>query len=287
MDAMNALDMLKRTKEALAMSGIDDASREAELIVSFCLGADRAILYRDNPRVSRENALKIEEYLQRRSNREPIQYIIGFTEFYGLKLEVGPGVLIPRPETEILAEEAIKIISKFNVRITDCNILDLCTGTGCLAIAIAKKYPEAHVYGSDISESSMNYSRANAMLNGIKNIIFLQGSLFEPVKKNLKFDLIISNPPYIKLADINLLQPEIKNYEPAEALNGGGDGLSYYRTIIPAAKTYLKSNGILMLEIGLGQSDEIKRMAEDAGFIRISLLRDYAGIERIFIAAKE
>ena len=145
---MNALDILRKTKEALAMSGIGNAEREAELIVSFCLGTDRAMLYRDNPLVSRENDLKIEGYKKRRSNREPMQYILGFTEFCGLKIKVGPGVLIPRPETELLAEEAIKRISTFDLRMPDCTILDLCTGTGCLGLAIAKAFPAARVYGT-------------------------------------------------------------------------------------------------------------------------------------------
>jgi len=284
---MNAFDMLRKAAKELAMSGIENADKEAELIVSFCLGTDRAILYRDNPLVSCDNAIKIEGYVKRRSNREPMQYIIGFTEFCGLKIKVGPGVLIPRPETELLAEEAIKIIANFDVRMPDCNILDICTGTGCLALAIAKEFPEAHVYGTDISESAMNYSKANATVNEIKNVIFLQGSLFGPVEKHLRFDLIISNPPYIKHNDINQLQPEIKNFEPAEALDGGEDGLSCYKAIIPAANPYLKRYGVLMLEIGLGQSDEIKKMAEHEGLSRISLLMDYAGIERIFIAEKE
>ena len=169
----------------------------------------------------------------------------------------------------------------------DCHILDLCTGTGCLALAISKAFPEAHVYGTDISDSAMNFSKANAELNGIGTARFLQGSLFEPLEKDIRFDLVISNPPYIKHGDINLLQPEIKDYEPAEALDGGEDGLAYYRTIIPAAKAYLKQGGVLMLEIGLGQSREIREMAEHEGLSGISLLRDYSGIERIFIAGKE
>ena len=282
-----ALDMFRKAQESLARAGIDDPVREAEMILSFCLATDRAVLYRDNPRVSPGNASKIKEYVKRRLNREPMQYILGFTEFCGLKIKVGPGVLVPRPETEILAEEAIKVISGFDARMPDCNILDLCTGTGCLALAIAKEFPAAHVYATDISEAAINYSRTNAELNRIENIIFLKGSLFEPVENRLRFNLIISNPPYIKRDDINRLQPEIRDYEPVEALDGGEDGLSYYRSIIPASGEYLKRDGILMLEIGFGQADEIKSIGEQAGLARISLLRDYSGIERIFIAEKE
>ncbi len=287
MEQIKALDMLRKTTESLAGSGISDAGREAELIVSSCLGTDRVVLYRDNPPVSPDDAARIEAYSGRRSKREPIQYILGFTEFCGLQIKVGPGVLIPRPETELLALEAIKIISGLDVRMPDCNVIDLCTGTGCLALAIAKAFPEAHVYGTDISEEAINYSGANAKLNGIENIRFLQGSLFEPIEKDMRCDVIISNPPYIRHEDLNLLQPEIKNYEPVEALDGGGDGLSYYRMIIPVAQEYLKQNGVLMLEIGLGQSGEIREMAEREGYDGISLLRDYSGIERIFIAGKE
>ena len=194
MKTVNALDMIRKTTESLVRSGISDAGREAELIVSSCLLTDRLVLYRDNPPVSGDDVSKIEEYIMRRSKREPVQYILGVTEFCGLKIQVGPGVLIPRPETELLAEEAIKIISKFDVRMTDCHILDLCTGTGCLALAIAKAFPEAHVYGTDISDSAMNFSKANAELNRIGNARFLQGSLFEPLEKNIRFDLIVSNP---------------------------------------------------------------------------------------------
>jgi release factor glutamine methyltransferase len=284
---MNALDMLRRTKEELAMSGIGDAVREAELIVSYCLGTDRAVLYRDNPRVSDEKAFKIEEYFRRRSNREPMQYILGSTEFCGLTIKVGPGVLIPRPETEMLAVEAIKMLSEFDIRMRDCTILDICTGTGCLALALAKEFPSAQVYATDISETAMQYSITNAKLNRIENVKFLQGSLFEPVGKDLRFDFIISNPPYIKHNDMGQLQPEIRNYEPPEALDGGEDGLSYYRAIIPSGKAYLKRSGLLMLEIGIGQAREIIDMAEHEGFTGISLIRDYAGIERIFMAKKE
>jgi release factor glutamine methyltransferase len=287
MATIYALDMVRKANEALAMSGIDNAEREAELIVSSCIGTDRVVLYRDNPQVSRNNALQIEEYVKRRLNREPMQYILGVTEFCGLKIKVGPGVLVPRPETELLAEEAIRIISKRDLRKPDCTILDLCTGTGCLALAIAKEFPEARVYGTDTSESAIDYSRENAELNRIENAFFLEGSLFEPIEKELRFDLILSNPPYIRHNDINQLQPEIKDYEPAEALDGGEDGLFYYRAIIPESRAYLYQGGVLMLEIGLGQSKEIRKIAEQKGFARICLLRDYAGIERIFRAERD
>ncbi|MEW6214600.1 MAG: peptide chain release factor N(5)-glutamine methyltransferase [Nitrospirota bacterium] len=300
---MNSLDKIRETTEFLKRFNIDDACREAELIMSHCLGIDRATLYRDNPRIQGGELAEIDGFVKRRSKREPLQYILGYTEFYGLKIKVGPGVLIPRPETELLVEEAIKIVSSQRSAISppthpspSLNILDLCTGSGCLALALAKEFPDAQVYGTDISKVAIGFAKKNARINGINNVTFLIGNLFAPIKKNLKsrpetssgsnlkFDLIVSNPPYIKKNDIKSLQPEIKDWEPVEALNGGEDGLDYYRVIIPGAKSYLKGRGYLILELGAGHADAVRKIAEDVGFLDISIKRDYAGIERILIA---
>lgn len=294
---MNALDKLKEARKLLGTSGIEDAGREAELIISYCLGIDRLTLYRDNPWIPRDLISRIDGLLQRRTKREPLQYILGHMEFYGLKIRIGSGVLIPRPETELLVEEAIKILKSkmINTHLPPHpplgkggqgggSILDLCTGTGCLALALAKEFPEAQVYGTDTSEIAIGYAKENARINGIKNVTFLKGSLFEPVREFLvTFDLIISNPPYIRKNDIKSLQPEIKDWEPLEALDGGENGLDYYRAITPEAKNYLKEGGYLMFELGNNQADAVRKMAEDAGFINISLIKDYAGIERILI----
>jgi release factor glutamine methyltransferase len=279
---MNSLDKLGKAKEFLERSGIDDAGREAELVISHCLGTDRATLYRDNPRIPEDLILKIDGFLKKRAKREPLQYILGYTEFYGLKINVGSGVLIPRPETELLVEEAKKIISNFEFRISNFKFLDLCTGSGCMALALAREFSEAQIYGTDTSEVAIRYAKENAELNQIKNVTFKKGSLFKPVK-DFKFDLIVSNPPYIKRNDIESLQPEIKDWEPVEALDGGENGLDYYRAIIPEVRNYLNEGGCLLLELGVSQSDEVKKMSEDAGFINISLVKDYAGIERIII----
>ena len=282
---MNALDKLKEARKLLGTSGIEDAVREAELIISHCLGIDRLTLYRDNPWIPKDTISRIDALLQRRTKREPLQYILGHMEFYGLKIRLGSGVLIPRPETEVLAEEAIKIISNFEFRISNFTFLDLCTGTGCLALALAKEFPEAQVYGTDTSEIAIGYAEENAKLNGIKGVTFIKGSLFEPIKEFLvTFDLIVSNPPYIRRNDIKSLQPEIKDWEPLEALDGGEDGLDYYRAIIPEARNYLKEGGCLIFELGNNQADAVRKMAGDAGFMNISLIKDYAAIERILIA---
>jgi release factor glutamine methyltransferase len=280
---MTALDKLKEAKELLARSEIEDAAREAETIIAHCLKTDRATLYRDNPEIQGDPMRNIERLIERRAEREPLQYILGHVEFFGLKIKVGRGVLIPRPETELLAEEAIKIISNFEFRISNFKVLDLCTGSGCLALVLAKEFPEAQVFGTDTSEIGIQYANENAGLNKIKNVTFKKGSLFEPVK-GVTFDLIVSNPPYIRSKDIIDLQPEIKDWEPRDALDGGEDGLDYYRSIIPLVKNYLRQDGFLVLELGVNQADVIKNMAEDEGLIDINLVKDYAGIDRICIA---
>jgi len=309
---MTALEKLRNAGELLEKYGIDDAEREAEIIISHCLGIDRLYLHRDNPEIPGDILIKMDEFLKRRADREPLQYIIGYTEFYGLKIMVGPGVLVPRPETELLVEEAIKIVSRqtlnpplppftkegeegitqSQINLTcSLRILDLCTGTGCIALALASEFPGAEVFGTDISGTAIKYAQENARLNDIVNTIFLEGTLFDPVKKlfavrgkRFAAALIIANPPYIKTDDIRNLQPEIKDWEPTQALDGGQDGLDYYRQIIPEAGNYLEQGGILMFELGINQADAIKKMAENAGFQDVSIVKDFAGIERIFFA---
>jgi release factor glutamine methyltransferase len=285
---MHSLDLVKNVRELIEKTGIEDAQREAELIVSHAIGADRTTLYRDSQPVPEHIKLKIDEIVRRRVAREPLQYIHGAVDFLGLKIKVGHGVLIPRPETELLAEEAIKAISNKNAQL---NILDLCTGSGCLALALARAFPDAMVYGTDSEETAISYAEENAKTNSIKNVRFLKGSLFEPIEKCIAptadrtvFDLIVSNPPYIRRDDLKELQPEIKDWEPLTALDGGEDGLDFYREIIPGARKYLTANGILFFELGIYQAEAVKRMAMDAGFQDISVRKDYAGIERILIA---
>jgi release factor glutamine methyltransferase len=307
---MKALDKLKEATRFLEESGIEDADREAETIIVHCLETDRTALLRDNPLITKNVIGKIDESLKRRSKREPLQYIVGYVDFLGMKIKVGKGVLIPRPETELLVEEAIKTVKrealgvmckpKTAEQISNSSlithhsplfILDLCTGSGCLALALAKEFPDAKVYGTDISEVAIEYAEKNAEINGVKNVTFLKGSLFEPLGELftiyhslLTFDLIISNPPYIKKGDIKTLQPEIQDWEPVEALDGGEDGLHYYRLIIPGSRNYLKDGGCIILELGISEADEVREVAEHAGFKDFSFRKDYAGIERIIIA---
>src|SRR4030043_846435 len=229
---MRALDKLREATEFLKQYGIEDADREAEIIVSHCIGINRTVLYRDNPVINKGQLEEIDEFLRKRAKREPLQYILWYVDFYGLKIKVGKGVLIPRPETELLAEEAIKAVKREALSVM--RILDLCTGSGCLALALAREFPDAKVYGTDTSKNAIRYAKENAELNCINNVTFLEGNLFDPIAELIArhplpvtFDLIVSNPPYIRRNDIKKLQLEIKDWEPVEALNGGEDGLDY------------------------------------------------------------
>ncbi len=288
---MTALDKIKGITAFLQRCGIEDAEKESEIIVTHSLGIDKVVLYRDNPALSEENIKAINEMLARRAKREPLQYILGYVEFYGLKIKVGKGVLIPRPETELIIEEIVKL----KVKSAGLKVLDLCTGSGCLALALAKNLPDSTVYGTDISAHAIGYAKENAEINGIRNVTFLKGSLFEPLSQLLThnsslltFDVIVSNPPYIKSNDIPDLQPEIKDWEPRNALDGGDDGLRYYKEILSRARHYLTppsekngGGGFFFLEIGEGQADAVIMMAVRAGYRDITIIKDYSGIERI------
>ncbi len=282
---MKAKDKLKEISEKFGNCGIEAAEKEAELLLSEGIDVSLIDLYKDNPELDDTQSRFLDEMVSRRCGREPLQYIIGHIDFLGLNLEVGEGALIPRPETELMAEHAIKLLGAKNT--DQISVLDLCTGSGCMALAIAVKFPYALVYGVDISEKAIRYARINAKQNNIKNVFFYCGDLFSTVKKIKSFDLIISNPPYIKSDDIKDLQPEIRDWEPLSALDGGIDGLVYYRKIVSAARQILNNKGILMLELGDGCAQPVKEIFEDSGYSSIEILKDYSGKERIILSENQ
>jgi release factor glutamine methyltransferase len=281
---MRALEKIRHAASVLKESDIHNATGEAELIVAHCLGIDKVVLYRDDPLIPGETMSDIDRMLQRRKTREPLQYILSFVDFFRLKIHVGPGVLIPRPETELLVEEAIKTMRVLRKDTSSpCNILDVCTGSGCIALALAQEHPNARVHGIDVSAGAITYAKKNSEINKIKNVMFLTGSLFQPVK-GIKFDLIVSNPPYIRTDDIKRLQPEIKDWEPVEALNGGADGLSYLRRILEEGISFLKQNGCIILELGDQQAESVMKMAFMKRFSEKDVKKDFSGIKRILKA---
>lgn len=281
---MTAQDKLKKLSALFEAAGIEDAPKEAEMLVAGLLGISKVDLLLKNIPLTASQSDELDALAKRRISGEPMQYILGYVEFYGLTIHVGPGVLIPRPETELLVEQVVKDRAQ---RTDDraqskMDILDLCTGSGCIGLALAKNFPHAQVYGVDRSDAALKYAAKNAAANSINNIRFFSGDLYVPVE-GMGFDLIVSNPPYIPKNDIKDLQIEIRGHEPMSALDGGIDGLDFYRRILAEAPQYLNAGGMVVLEIGIDQAKDIKQLAEDAGFGNIRLIKDYSGIERIAV----
>jgi len=254
---------------------------ETELLFSHVLGCLRPDLYLNKEKyLNQQEADFISSALKRRIAGEPIQYILGSTEFMGLEIKVNRDVLIPRPETEILVETAIEFIEKEKPG----RALDLGTGSGCIAVALFKNLADLEIDASDISDKALAVARQNSGLNGSR-INFIKSDLFGDLKYS-DYGIIISNPPYIPRAEIKKLQPELQ-FEPEIALSGGNDGLDFYRRIILGASDYLKENGLLIMEIGFGQKKDLELIFERSKSIKVvRIVKDYNNIERVIVARK-
>ena len=229
------------------------------------------------PTITRFQLQKIRDAVALRIKHMPLSKIFGFTEFYGMKFYVDKNVLSPRPETELVCEQAINLINSHNFK----KVLDLCTGSGAIAITLAKN-TKSKVEACDISRSALKIAEKNAKNLGAK-VNFFESNMFSGLKKNSKFDIIVSNPPYIATKEIQLLDVEVKNYDPHLSLDGGDDGLDFYRIIAENAPTFLKNGGMLVLEIGEGQANAVKKLLS-ADFKNINIIKDYNNIQRIVIA---
>ncbi|WKZ33806.1 MAG: peptide chain release factor N(5)-glutamine methyltransferase [Thermodesulfobacteriota bacterium] len=279
-------EALTRASEALSNAGIPEPVAEAELILMRILGVKRHSLFLDaRKELPFEKAAELEDALLRRVKREPSQYIFGETDFRGLTLKVTKDVLIPRPETELLAGEAIKLGKDMDPALA---VIDLCTGSGCIAASIASEAPGPVVYATDISEKALQIARENAARAGVaERIRFLHGDLFAPLPGVLRGSagIIVSNPPYVPERDMEGLDPEVRDFEPREALSGGEDGLSFIRRIVSESPLFLAPGGWLLIEIGYGQAGEARRMAAaDGRYDKIEIIRDYGKIDRILKA---
>ncbi|MFA5345133.1 MAG: peptide chain release factor N(5)-glutamine methyltransferase [Candidatus Omnitrophota bacterium] len=254
---------------------------ETELLFSEVLGCDRTALYLDKAKILDQDKLAlISSVLKRRIKGEPIQYILGKTEFMALKLKVNRDVLIPRPETEILVETTLKYADK----IRQAEILDLGTGSGCIAISLGKRLVNAKIDAIDISDKALAVAEENAGLNGVK-IDFIRSDLFDSLG-NREYDIIVSNPPYIADDEIGRLQPELQ-FEPRVALSAGVDGLDFYRRISLKAAGHLKKDGLLIMEIGFGQRLGIEKTFLDSRAFKITeAIKDYSNIDRVIVAQK-
>lgn len=269
------LKVLTWTKGYLAERGVENARLEAEWLLSHALGLDRVGLYvnYDKPLTGAELAL-FRGMVARRARREPLQHILGSQEFMGMEFEVSSAVLIPRHDTGVLVEEAVKRA------VPKGRILDIGVGSGCIAAALAKLLPVAEISGVEKSPEALELARRNLERHGVKVTLF-EGSLFEPFR-GLTFDMIVSNPPYIPTGDLESLQPEVRDFEPRGALDGGTDGLDFYRAIIPAAPEFLVSGGWLLLEVGIDQSFDVLSLFGMIGrFGELFSAKDQGMIDRV------
>lgn len=265
---------------------------EGELILTNLLDCPWHELYLKSRPLDAEQKKRLSKILKRRLEGMPLQYILGCSEFMGIKFKVDKCVLIPRPETEILVETTIKKGLRVKGQGLSVKILDIGTGSGCIAVSLAKFLPNAQITAVDISGEALEVARENAKLNNvagrtkfIQSDLFTQYSILLPTGQagNTQYDIIISNPPYIRSGDIKDLPKEVQ-YEPKIALDGGCDGLNYYRRIIKESSSFLGEGGLLIMELGMGQLEQVKNIsAQSKRFIFIEAIKDYNEIDRVIV----
>ena len=267
-------------RQQLRKSGIDAATLEARELVCFGTGKSREELQRDgglyaSPEVER----RVRDLVDRHLAGEPVAYLIGEWEFYGLPLDISPDVLIPRPDTEVLAGQAIEYIQTLG----ECRVLDLCAGSGCIGLAVASQVPQARVVLGEYSDAALKVCRQNIRRSGLSGrVVPIQADAREKPERALgEFQCIVSNPPYIPHDDIAGLDTSVKDYEPHLALDGGEDGLDFYQTISGKWKDALVPGGRLYFEVGIGQADSVLRIMRAQGFGDIQVVKDLHGIPRV------
>lgn len=258
----------------LQQAGVDTPRLDVELLLADLLGVGRAYLYaHPEEEVNAHIWQEWQKRLERRARREPLAYILGKAGFYGLEFTVTPDVLVPRPETEVLVEAALAK--------QPATMVDIGTGSGCIAVAVAVNLPQAQVWATDISEAALRVARENAERHGVaERIHFVQGDLLQPLA-GMRFDVIASNPPYVAASERTSLQPEVRDWEPPQALFTGGDPLRFHRRLAAEAHFYLHEGGWLVMEVGMGQAEMVAALLEGAGYRRVRILNDLAGVGRV------
>jgi release factor glutamine methyltransferase len=281
-------EVIAEARRLLEQAGIDSAGQEAFWIVEhvLCLSAHRVVADRDRLLTHAELAAA-RGLVGRRVNREPLQYILGTQEFCGLEFDVNPAVLIPRPETELLVEYVAQRIPVER----QATIVDVCTGSGCIAVAIARLRPRARLIATDLSNASLNVARHNAARHAVgEHITWLEGNLLGPLagqKLESCIDVIVSNPPYIAEADWATLQPEVRLFEPRDALVAGPQGTELHERLLQEAGQDLSPSGVLIMEIGAGQARAMRRIVDQmSGYRFHKLVYDEAGLERVVIVER-
>ena len=291
---MNLIDkqlnnIISCAQNILKNAGIDEYECDSYLLAEHVFGINRQKYHMNPSAVMDDN--QTEEYfrlINMRAERKPLQYIIGKCEFMGFSFAVNTDVLIPRQDTEILVECAVKSVKelckKRDILPEQLKILDMCTGSGCIGISIAK-ITNAHVTCADISEGALKCAKQNGERLYNENIRFVQSDLFENISG--EFDVIVSNPPYVVHDEIKSLMPEVSLYEPCLALDGGKDGLIFYRRIVENADRYLTDSGVLLFEIGSEQAEEVCAILKENRFKNTEVIKDLAGLDRVIKAGRE
>ncbi|MGI6738319.1 MAG: peptide chain release factor N(5)-glutamine methyltransferase [Christensenellales bacterium] len=270
---MNFRTLRDKGAEKLSRVCIPNASHDAGKLLAWLIGLSPLYASSLNVDVPEDIASKYYSMIERRANREPLQYIIGEAEFMGLNIKVEPCVLIPRFDSECLVESCLNLLKE------NATVLDICTGSGAIAIAIKKHRPDATVYASDISQEALIVAEKNAKLNDT-DITFINSDMFDDIP--LSFDIIVCNPPYIPEGDMINLQPEVKR-EPALALSAGKDGMNIYRRLFPESRDRLKPGGFLICEMGDGQKETINNIARSSGYTLIYENKDMADLTRALV----
>ena len=259
--------------ERLQQAGIEEALLDARLLLEVVCGTDQnTLLAHGDQTVTEQQKECYVNYIEQRSRHVPLQHITGYQEFMGLRFQVSPAVLIPRQDTETLVEEVMRFLHD------GMRILDLCTGSGCILLSLLRYSNDCVGVGSDLSENALLVAKENASLLGLK-AEFVCSDLFEKIEG--KYEIIVSNPPYIRSGDIPGLMEEVRDHDPMMALDGGEDGLSFYREIIVSAGDYLYPGGMLFFEIGCDQAQEVAGYMNKAGYRDIAICKDLAGLDRV------
>lgn len=284
-DIWTVQKVLNWTIEYFTSKNIPESRLGAELLLAHVLACKRIELYLQFERILTQGELAdYRSFIQRRIKREPVQYILGETEFMGLPFKVSPAVLIPRPDTELLVDCAIEYLRENNFQ--QPRILDIGTGSGCIAIALAKFFPDSTMWALEKNSAALEMARENARLNKT-DIQFVESDFWGSGSKlNTKFNLVVTNPPYISDTDWEGLQPEVLHFEPASALRGGADGLDFYRRSIPLIGNMLEENSAVLFETGYNQAQKVAGMLEKADFAT-TIRKDYQQIERVVIGRKK
>lgn len=281
---MTVLQGIQKSAEFLEKKGIESPRLQAELLLAHRLKLPRMNLYLNFERVlTPAETEDFRQLIRRRGQREPLQHITGSASFCGFEIAVNRHVLAPRPETELLAEAGWTFLSTVNSQ--SSTALDFGTGSGCIAIALAAKCPNAKIIALDASPDALEVAKQNAAQNNVREKIqFLHGDNLAALPREDPFDLVISNPPYIPAGEIETLQPEVRDYDPRAALDGGPDGLDFFRKLAAGAKPFLKPGGKIMLEFGDGQAEAVKTIFENQKWIVEAIREDYNRRPRILTA---